>query len=141
VCVETLKIEEMRRKSKPVAKAVADAGWGMMIGAITYKCQLVGHHLIKINQWLSSSKTCSSCGHKKSKMDLSQREYHCDACGTTQHRDLNAAINICNWGFQQWSLDHAGQELPQVSVDVIADVLAHWGETSASTMKQEAVGL
>jgi putative transposase len=141
VCVETLRIDEMRRKSRPVAKAVADAGWAAFISALSYKCQQQGNHLIRINQWLPSSKTCSSCGHKKHQMDLSHREFHCDSCGTTLHRDVNAAINIKNWGYQQWCRDHARQELPEVPVDVTADILTNWGEMSASTMKQEAVGL
>jgi transposase len=141
VSVETLKIDEMKRKSKYAAKAIADAGWGMLFGALAYKCQLQGHHIIKINQWLPSSKTCSSCGARKSQLDLKQREFHCDDCGVTQHRDINAAKNINVWGHQQWSLDHAGQELPQAPVDVIADVLANWGKTSATTMKQEATAL
>ena len=63
VSVETLKIEEMKRKSKPAAKAIADAGWAMLASSIAYKCRLEGHHFFKINQWLPSSKTCSSCGH------------------------------------------------------------------------------
>ena len=42
---------------------------------------------------------------------------------------------------QQWTLDHAGQELPQAPVDVIADLLTNWGEISASTIKQEATAL
>lgn len=141
VCVETLKIDEIKRESQPVAKAVADAGWAMLLSALDYKCQLHGHHLIKINQWLPSSKTCSACGHKKSHMDLLEREYHCDTCGHTQHRDLNAAINIINWGHQQWTLDHSRQELPDAPVDVTADILVNWGEISASTIKQEAVVL
>jgi putative transposase len=141
VCVETLRIDEMKRKSKPVAKAVADAGWAGLLSALSYKCQRQGQHLIRINQWLPSSKTCSRCGHKKNQMDLSQREFHCDSCGHTLHRDINAAINIKNWGFQQWCIDHSRQELPDAPVDVSADVLTNWGETSASTMKQEAVGL
>lgn len=141
VSVETLKIEEMRRKSKPVAKAVADAGWAQLLSACAYKCIMQGHHFMKINQWLPSSKTCSSCAHKKHHMDLSQREFHCDACGHTQHRDVNAAKNISNWGYQQWCRDHARQELPEAPVDVTADVLANWGEMSASTMKQEATAL
>jgi putative transposase len=141
VSVETLKIDEMKRKSKPVAKAIADAGWALFTSACAYKCDMRGHHFMKISQWLPSSKTCSSCGHKKHHMDLSQREYHCDACGHTQHRDINAAININNWGHQQWCVDHARQELPEAPVDVTADILTNWGEISASTMKQEAVGL
>lgn len=141
VSVETLRIDEMRRQSRPVAKAVADAGWAMLLTSLGYKCQRAGHHLIRINQWLPSSKTCSACGHKKRQLDLSQREFHCDTCGHTQHRDINAAINISNWGLQQWSIDHSRQELPDVPVDVTADVLVNWGEISASKTKQEAVGL
>jgi putative transposase len=49
--------------------------------------------------------------------------------------------HIKNGGHQQWSLDHAGQDLPQVPVDVMADIFTHWGEMSSSTIKQEAVGL
>ena len=141
VCVETLKIDEMKRKSKPTAKCIADAGWAMLASSLAYKCLRQGHHFIRINQWLPSSKTCSSCGARKPHMDLKQREYHCDECGITQHRDTNAAVNIRNWGHQQWTIDHAGQELPQAPVDVMADILTHWGEISATTMKQEATAL
>jgi putative transposase len=95
VSVETLKIDEMKRKSKPVAKAIADAGWAMFAGAMAYKCQKQGHHFVKINQWLPSSKTCSACGARKDHMDLNQREYDCDECGIKQHRDVNA-IHIKN---------------------------------------------
>jgi putative transposase len=141
VSVETLKIDLMKRKSRPVAKAIADAGWAQFITACAYKCTLRGHYFIRINQWLPSSKTCSTCGVKKHQMVLSQREFHCDACDVTQHRDINAAKNICNWGHQQWCIDHARWEPPEVPVDVMADVLTNWGEMSASTMKQEATAL
>jgi putative transposase len=142
VSVETLKIEEMRRRNHKTAKAVADAGWAQFIHACAYKCTLQGHHFMKINQWLPSSRTCHACGVKKPhKLDLSQREFHCDACGETTHRDINAAINILNWGHQQWCIDHARWEPPQAPVDVTADMLTNWGDTSASTMKQEATAL
>ncbi|WP_422596704.1 zinc ribbon domain-containing protein [Anabaena catenula] len=39
-----------------------------------------------------SSKTCSSCGDKKSSLSLSQRVFHCHNCGFESDRDLNAAI-------------------------------------------------
>ena len=140
VSVETLKIEEMK-KNKYAAKAIADAGWAMLANSIEYKCRLAGHHFFKINQWLPSSKTCSSCGHKKLSLDLKQRQYHCDSCDHTQHRDVNAAINIKNWGHQQWNIDHSRQELPDVPVDVTWDTLTNWGEVSQSQMKQEATVL
>ena len=140
VSVETLKIEEMK-KNKYAAKAIADAGWAMLANSIEYKCRLAGHHFFKINQWLPSSKTCSSCGHKKPSLDLKQRQYHCESCGQAQHRDINAAINIKNWGHQQWNIDHSRQELPEAPVDVTWDILTNWGEVSQSQMKQEATVL
>lgn len=51
------------------------------------------------------------------------------------------ANNIRNWGHQQRSMAHAGQELPQAPVDVVADILANWGEMSTTTIKQEAIDI
>ena len=141
VAVETLKIDEMRRKNKLVAKAIADAGWGLLFEQLKYKCTRTGRHFVRINQWLPSSKTCSSCGHKKAQLDIKQRTYACEECETKIHRDINAAVNIRNWAIQQWNLDHLGQELPDVPVDVVADIITYYGDMSASAMKQEAVSL
>lgn len=141
VSVETLRLDKMRRKSKLVAKAIADAGWGMLIQAIAYKCQLYGNHFVQINEWLPSSKTCHKCGHKKNDFPLDIREYDCEKCGMVMHRDVNAAINIDNYGRQQWNLDHARQELPEAPVNLVVDVLVNCGESTATDTKQEAVAL
>ena len=137
VCVETLKIDEMKRKNKYAAKAIADAGWALFVKSLEYKCNLLGHNFIKINQWLPSSKICSCCGNKKDKLSLDIREYQCDCCGNIMHRDINAAINIRNYGIQQWYLDHSGQVLPEAPVDVVADILSNFGDISATQLKQE----
>jgi putative transposase len=142
VCTETLNIEAMKRKSKPVAKAVTDAGWAQFISACAYKCTRSGHHFMKINQWLPSSRSCNSCGVKKHKLALNNRQFDCDACDVSQHRDINAALNIRSWGCGEWQLYHSGQELSDAPVDVMAQLLQqNWGSTDASTMKQEAVVL
>ncbi|MEV0157745.1 zinc ribbon domain-containing protein [Micromonospora sp. NPDC050686] len=46
------------------------------------------------DRWYPSSKTCSGCGTVKTKLALSEREYHCQACGLVLNRDLNAARNL-----------------------------------------------
>lgn len=138
VAVETLEVDKMK-KNKLVAKVVADVNWSMFLGFLQYKCHLYGHHFVKINQWLPSSRTCSVCGVKKSKLSLTDRMFTCHACDHVQHRDLNAATNIRNWGFQQWLIDHARQELPQVPVDVVWDTLS--GTVSQTQTKQEATAL
>ena len=45
----------------------------------------------------SSSKRCSNCGSVKAKLTLSERVYHCESCGLTIDRDLNAAVNLRDW--------------------------------------------
>ncbi|WP_220503545.1 zinc ribbon domain-containing protein [Vibrio sp. SG41-7] len=34
-----------------------------------------GKHLVKLEQWYPSSKTCHCCGHKVEEMDLSVRKW------------------------------------------------------------------
>ena len=136
VIIETLKIDEMKRKNHYTAKAIADSSWGVFFELLSYKCKLNGHHLVKINQWLPSSKTCSSCGHKCKNMSLDQRVFTCNSCNNTIHRDINAAINIHNWGKQQYNLE-SGQLLPVGPVDVVSDILSNYNNISQTQLKQE----
>ncbi|WP_449461596.1 transposase [Tardisphaera miroshnichenkoae] len=57
-----------------------------------------GKNLVEIGRFDPSSKTCSRCGAIKHDLALSDRVFHCDVCGLTIDRDLNAAINILNIG-------------------------------------------
>jgi transposase len=65
-----------------------------------YKAQWNGRNLVKIGRFEASTKTCSSCEHKKD-LKLSDRTYECDNCGLIIDRDTNAAINIKNWGYKK----------------------------------------
>ena len=49
-------------------------------------------------------------GNMKHELKLSNRVYHCDACGLTMDRDLNAAINIRNIG-----LIKVGKGIPELT--------------------------
>lgn len=59
---------------------------------LTYKCQLYGKELIKIDE-RDTSKTCSSCGCMQD-MPLWKRTYRCENCGLIMDRDENSAQNI-----------------------------------------------
>jgi transposase len=64
-------------------------------------------------------------------------------CGHIEHRDINAALNIRDWGIQEFGLRNgdvfAGrQELLPTPLDVIADVLVFGGDQSVITEKAEA---
>lgn len=81
-------------KNHHLAKAVSDAAFGEFRRQLEYKTARTGAALRVIDRWYPSSKTCSACGTVKAKLSLSERVFHCDACGLVMDRDLNAAINI-----------------------------------------------
>lgn len=98
VIVETLKIKNLL-KNRKLAKHIADVSWDSLIKKLTYKAMRAGKHLVKINPWFASSKTCACCGYKIASLPLAVRTWDCPACGTTAiDRDINAAINIRQQG-------------------------------------------
>ncbi len=107
VIVETLKSANMM-KNRKLAKLIADASWHSFVVKLEYKLKEQGRHLVKLDQWYASSKTCHCCGHKMEEMPLSVRKWDCPSCGTTGiDRDLNAALNIRDKGILE--LKAAGQ--------------------------------
>lgn len=97
VCVETLKVKNMLKNSK-LAKHIADAGWSDFVRKLEYKAKWYGKHLVKIDQWYASSKTCSACNEKQKTMALDVRHWKCSSCSAEHDRDVNAAINIKRQG-------------------------------------------
>ena len=93
ISVEDLNVAGMV-KNHHLAKAVSDAAFGEFRRQLEYKTARTGATLHVIDRWYPSSKTCSRCGRVKAKLSLSERVFHCDACGLSIDRDLNAAINI-----------------------------------------------
>ena len=65
---------------------------------IQYKTELEGKQLVKVDKFFPSSQLCSCCGQvNPATKDLNYRTYTCD-CGFVMDRDLNAAINIKEFG-------------------------------------------
>ena len=62
-----------------------------------YKCEKYGIEFIQVDRFYPSSKTCSYCGTIKKDLKLSDRTYTCE-CGLKVDRDLNASINLANYG-------------------------------------------
>ena len=91
--IETLKITNML-KNKKLAKALSDSALGGFLEKLKSKAEVLGIPVIEAPQFYASSKTCSQCGHKKDELSLSERQYHCGACGYSVDRDVNAAINL-----------------------------------------------
>ena len=96
IALEDLNIAGMV-KNRHLAKSIGDASWNRIIQYTTYKAESAGAVVVPINPMHTSQK-CSKCGNIKHDLKLSDRIYHCDTCGLTMDRDLNAAINIRNMG-------------------------------------------
>ncbi len=98
VVVETLKVKNLL-KNRRLARSISDASWHSLTEKLAYKAERAGKHLVKIDQWFASSKTCSCCRYRMESMPLSVRSWDCPACGTTGiDRDINAAINVRQQG-------------------------------------------
>ncbi len=93
IVIEDLNIKGMVR-NRCLARAISDAGWGEFRRQLEYKAQRFGRHLVVIDRWFPSSKTCSACGHLLAELSLSTRHWTCPDCGARHDRDVNAAKNI-----------------------------------------------
>lgn len=91
--IENLNIDNMKQ-NHILAKSISDTSWATFINMLIYKAKWYGKQVQKVDRFFASSKICSECGNKKEDLDLSEREYICTNCGTSNHRDINAARNI-----------------------------------------------
>jgi putative transposase len=96
VVMETLNIKGMM-KNKHLSKAIAQQCLYEFRRQIQYKCEFNGIEFIEADTWYPSSKTCSECGHIKTKLSLSERTYICGECGCVIDRDYNASINLSRY--------------------------------------------
>jgi putative transposase len=79
-------------KNHHLAKSISDAGWGAFLTILTHKAACAGRRIVTVNPAFTSQR-CSGCGVMVSK-GLSVRWHACPDCGTSLHRDHNAAKNI-----------------------------------------------
>jgi putative transposase len=100
ICIEDLNVSGML-KNHCLALSISDMGFGEFRRQLEYKSILNGNTLIFADRWFPSSKTCSGCGHIKVDLLLSERVYVCENCGQVINRDLNAAINLQNYGLNK----------------------------------------
>jgi len=97
-------------KNRRLARHVADASFGELRRQLEYKSAWHGGRVIVADRWFASSKKCSGCGAVKAKLPLSERTYACASCGMVADRDLNAALNLAEYGNRQ--IAGSGPEIP-----------------------------
>jgi putative transposase len=93
---DTIYHEELRVanlvKNHHLAKSMADAGWSGFLTILAFKAASAGKHVYAVDPAFTSQ-ACSECGVIVAK-GLSVRWHACPECGTSLHRDHNAAKNI-----------------------------------------------
>ena len=111
--MESLKPKNMSKNHK-LAQSILDSSFGKIKDTLKYKCEWNGIHLIMAPTFYASSKYCSCCGHKKTDLKLSDREWTCSNCGEHLDRDVNAAKNLQYYAL--WLMDkHIGESQSTVS--------------------------
>jgi putative transposase len=79
-------------KNPQLAKSISDAGWSQFLSILAFKAVCAGKRAVAVPP-AYTSQTCSGCGVMVTK-GLSARWHTCPDCGTSLHRDHNAAKNI-----------------------------------------------
>lgn len=92
IAVEDLTVRNLVQNPH-LAKSIHDAAWTHFRELTACKAAWADRRYIAVNP-AYTSQDCSGCGHRKTDLTLSDRIYHCLACGLVIDRDLNAALNI-----------------------------------------------
>ncbi|HEY1389574.1 MAG TPA: transposase [Ktedonobacterales bacterium] len=79
-------------KNHRLAKSISDAGWSQFLRILAAKAAYAGRRVVAVPP-AYTSRICSGCGVVVQK-GLSVRWHACPDCGTSLHRDHNAAKNI-----------------------------------------------
>ena len=99
---DVIKMEDLNLKEMILdhdySRGLQKVSLGMLKNMIKYKCELYGKTFIEVPRYYASSQYCHVCGYKNTDLTTEERNWKCPRCGTILDRDLNAAINILNYG-------------------------------------------
>lgn len=99
VCLEDLDLKAIAQSLK-LGKSTMDNGFGRFRTYLGYKLEEKGKHLVFVDKWFASTKTCNHCGSKNADVVLGIQEWICPCCGALNLRDKNAANNIKDEGIR-----------------------------------------
>ena len=138
ICLESLNIKGMIRNRK-LAKSITDVAWSEFIRQLEYKSLWRGKTVVKIDKWFPSSQLCSLCGANTGKKTLNIRKFDCHNCGVKNiDRDINASINIRNYGLGQLDNRYTAGTVEIKACGVSSNGAIFDNIASYDIMKQEA---
>lgn len=95
ITIENLSVKKMIENGHgDLVKHLQDTGLGKLLRYLSNKAAIYGVEIRVADKYYASSKICSRCGNKKKDLKLEDRIYHCDNCGLTIDRDVNASVNL-----------------------------------------------
>lgn len=95
ICIEDLNLTGMTRLW---GRKVNDLAFGSFVQKLEHIASKYGTHVVKVDRFYPSSKTCSVCQYINERLSLRDRSWTCPSCGTSHDRDLNASVNILRQG-------------------------------------------
>lgn len=96
VVVEDLKMTSISKSEPYMNKIIYNMRAYMIRTQLEYKCSKNGSKVIIADQQFPSSQICSCCGHRH---DIKNNKiFKCPVCGIQLDRDINAAINLREYG-------------------------------------------
>lgn len=114
ICLENLNVKGMMQNHH-LANVISSVAWNEFARQIIYKAEWNGKNVVFIGRFEPSSKTCSCCGYVKKDLTLKDRHWVCPGCGASHDRDVNAAINIRNFGLHPQALVAIENKIPEVT--------------------------
>jgi putative transposase len=95
--------------NRRLSRTIADLGFSEFRRQLEYKAAMTGSTVVIADRWFPSSRLCSVCWAKNLDLDLSERDWTCQSCGTFHDRDYNAACNLARYP-ESWAGSVHGAE-------------------------------
>ena len=97
---DEIRLEDLNLKGIKAlwGRKVSDLGFADFVAKLKYIAAKKGVKVKFIDKWYPSSRTCSICWVVNDTLNLRDRSWECQDCGTIHDRDRNAAINIFRVG-------------------------------------------
>ena len=94
--VEELAIQNLMKNHKQ-AKYWQDLSYSTFKLFLNYKTLWYGSHMLTVPRWYPSSKLCSNCNWYNAAFTIHDPIFHCELCGLSPDRDVNASRNLDNY--------------------------------------------
>lgn len=98
VCVETFRVKDIGHDNPYMFKHLVKVSFYDITQKVKEKCEEREILFIEAPQQFPSSQICSNCGNVKK--IHGKHTYKCKVCGFEEDRDINAAINLRDYGLE-----------------------------------------